>query len=129
MKTTIALAIAMLSLTAFQTQAAQTYVGATRSTMHVTMTPSSTSGASREQVVAELAAAKRSGDILATGESSLKLNEMYPSQYPAAQVLAGMTREQVKAELADAKRTGDYMVAGEISGKCNEIHPNMHTVM
>ena len=37
----------------------------------------------REQVKAELAAAARSGDLLGGGESGAKLNELYPSQYPA----------------------------------------------
>lgn len=81
----------------------------------------------REQVKVELAAAIRSGDIMATGESGLKLNELYPSSYPAKQVQASLTREQVKAELAEAIRTGDFHVNGEIGGKCNEMHPNMHT--
>ena len=80
----------------------------------------------REQVKAELAAAVRTGDIMAGGESSLKLNELYPNRYPARQVQAGFTREQVKAELAEAIRTGVFMVGGEISAKCNELHPDMH---
>ena len=83
----------------------------------------------REQVKAELAAAIRSGDIVANGEISLKLNELYPSRYPAKQVQASLAREQVKAELAEAIRTGDIMENGEIVGKCNELHPNMHTAM
>ena len=83
----------------------------------------------REQVNADLAAAIRSGDIVANGEISLKLNELYPSRYPAKQVQTSFTRVQVKAELARAVRTGDIMENGEIFGKCNELHPNMHTVM
>ena len=88
--------------------------------------PPSFAGVTREQVKAELAAAVRSGDIMADGETGLKLNELYPDRYPAKPVLAGLTREQVKAELATALRTGDYEVNGEIGGKCNEYHPNMH---
>ena len=80
----------------------------------------------REQVKAELAAAVRTGDIMAGGESSFKLNELYANRYPARQVQVGLTREQVKAELAEAIRTGDFMVGGEISAKCNELHPEMH---
>ena len=58
------------------------------------------SGKSRAQVQAELAEAIRTGDIIAVGESSLKLNELYPHRYPAVAKLAGKTRDQVKAELA-----------------------------
>lgn len=83
-------------------------------------------GISREQVKAELAQAVRSGDIMAGGESGLKLNELHPSRYPAKQVQASVTREQVKAELATAVRSGDIMAGGEVSAMCNELHPNMH---
>lgn len=81
---------------------------------------------SREQVKAELAQAVRSGDIMAGGETGLKLNELYPSRYPAKQVPTSVTREQVKAELATAVRSGDIMAGGEVSAMCNELHPNMH---
>lgn len=37
----------------------------------------------REQVKAELEEAIRTGDILAPGKSGRKLNELYPSRYPA----------------------------------------------
>ncbi|MEI8031377.1 MAG: DUF4148 domain-containing protein [Comamonadaceae bacterium] len=81
-------------------------------------------------VAAELAEAIRTGDMMAIGQSGLKLNELYPSRYPAKQMQAGFTREQVKAELAEAIRTGDnFVVVGEIGGKCNEVHPNMHTAI
>ena len=86
-------------------------------------------GVTREQVRAELAAAVRSGDIMAGGDSGLKLNELYPSDYPAKQVQASVTRQQVQAELATALRSGDYMVGGQIDDKCNELHPNMHPTM
>lgn len=80
----------------------------------------------RAQVKAELAAAVQSGDILATGENGLKLNELYPSRYAASQTPSKITREQVKAELAEALRTGDYFVGGELTAKCKELHPGMH---
>ena len=82
-----------------------------------------------EQVRAELAAAARSGDLMANGEISAKLNALYPDRYPATQVQTSVTREQVKVELAKAIRTGDIMENGEIFGKCNELHPSMHTAM
>jgi hypothetical protein len=79
----------------------------------------------REQVKTELAQAIRTGNMLASGEQSRKLNELYPSRYPAKQVQASLSREQVKAELAEAIRTGDFMVS-DSGQKCNEAHPSMH---
>jgi hypothetical protein len=64
----------------------------------------------RDQVRAELAEAQRTGDIVAHGNSGQKLNELYPSQYPAKAVTQGNTREQVLAELAQAKRSGEYEI-------------------
>lgn len=78
----------------------------------------------REQVKAELAAAILSGDI-ATGQQSIKLNELYPSRYPAKQVQSTLTREQVKAELAAAVRSGDIAV-GQRSQKLNELYPGRY---
>ncbi len=78
----------------------------------------------REQVKADLAAAVLSGDI-ATGQSSLKLNELYPSRYPAQQVQSTLTREQVRADLAAAVRSGDIAV-GERSQKLNELYPGRY---
>jgi len=60
----------------------------------------------RYQVRADLAEAQRTGDIVANGNSGKKLNELYPSQYPAKAVVQGNTRAQVLAELAEAQRTG-----------------------
>ena len=78
----------------------------------------------REQVQAELAAAILSGDI-ATGQRGLKLNELYPSRYPPAQVQSTITREQVKAELAVAVRSGD-IAFGERSLKLNDLYPSRY---
>jgi len=80
----------------------------------------------REQVKAELAAAVRGGDIM-FGESGLKLNELYPGQYPAKQFRSTVTREQVTAQLAAAVRSGD-MVVGESSLKLNEMYPGRYPV-
>jgi hypothetical protein len=80
----------------------------------------------RAEVRAEFEAARQNGDLLADGESSLKLNELHPSQYPQRTVLAGKTRAQVLAELAEAQRTGDIVAAGESGLKLNEIHPGLY---
>jgi hypothetical protein len=39
-------------------------------------------GRTREQVKAELAEAQRTGDVIANGETGLKLNELSPGRYP-----------------------------------------------
>ncbi|MDO9216071.1 MAG: DUF4148 domain-containing protein [Lacisediminimonas sp.] len=75
------------------------------------------------QVRAELLEAQRTGDIVADGNSGQKLNELYPSQYPAKAAAQGNTRAQVLAELAQAQRTGDIAVHGESGQKLNELNP------
>jgi ribosomal protein L30E len=81
-----------------------------------------------DPVAAELAEAIRTGDISVGGEFDRKLDELYPSRYPAKQMQAGLTREQVKTELAQAIRTGDITVGGEISVKLNELYPSRYPV-
>jgi hypothetical protein len=88
----------------------------------------------REQVKAEYDEAVRTGDLLAPGDSGMKLNEMYPSRYPNAlvvgktrvQVVAGKTREQVREEYAQAVRTGDILAPGDIGLKLNEEFPQRY---
>jgi ribosomal protein L30E len=80
----------------------------------------------REQVKAELAEAIRTGDVLANGESGLKLNELYPQRYPHVLAAVGATRAQVKAELAEAIRTGDMIATGETGMKLNEAFPQRY---
>ena len=60
----------------------------------------------REQVRAELAEARRTGNMMANDESGCLLNEINPSAYPPKPVVPCKTREQVRAELDEAKRTG-----------------------
>jgi acid stress-induced BolA-like protein IbaG/YrbA len=86
----------------------------------------SASGKTRAQVKAELADAIRTGDIHAGGTVSMKLNELFPEQYPAKSTAAGKTRQQVKAELAQATRTGDIEVGGVASMKLNELFPGLY---
>lgn len=69
-------------------------------------------GKTRDQVRAELLEAQRTGDIVADGNSGKKLNELYPSLYPAQAVVQGNTRAQVLAELAQAKRNGELVIQG-----------------
>jgi hypothetical protein len=80
----------------------------------------------REQVKTELAEAIRTGDMLANGESGLKLNELNPQRYPKPPLTAVSTREQVKAELAEAIRTGNMLAGGEIGLNLNEEFPQRY---
>jgi len=80
----------------------------------------------RAQVLTELAQAQRSGDIVAYGESGKKLNELYPSQYPAKPAVQGKTRAQVLTELVEAQRSGDIVAYGESGKKLNELYPSQY---
>ena len=80
---------------------------------------------SRAQVLAELAEAQRTGDIV-DGKTDKKLNELYPNLYPAKVAAHGVTREQVLAELSEAQRTGD-IVDGKTSKKLNELYPHLYS--
>lgn len=79
-------------------------------------------GLTREQVRAELAEARRTGDFV-VGEQGIKAYELTPDIYPARPVAIGKTREQVKAELAEAVRNGD-MIVGEQGRTEYELAPH-----
>jgi hypothetical protein len=73
--------------------------------------PSFTSSKTREEVLAELAEAQRTGDIVIGNgheDSGKKLNELYPERYPAKAAITGKTRQQVLDELTEAQRKGDF---------------------
>jgi hypothetical protein len=84
------------------------------------------SGRTRAEVKAELAEAIRTGDIIASGESSYKRNELRPDLYPAVAKGPGSTREQVKAELAEAVRSGNIITVGETSLTQNQLFPDRY---
>jgi ribosomal protein L30E len=86
-----------------------------------TMAASSDSPVTRDHINAELAEAIRSGNII-SGESSLKLNEQFPQNYPGQHDAPSKSREQVTAELAEAIRTGN-IGTGESGQKLNEQFP------
>jgi hypothetical protein len=81
-------------------------------------------GKSRSEVQAELSAAQHSGDIV-SGESGLKLNELFPQRYSTSAVASTTSREQVKAELAQAVRNGD-VVSGEAGLTAREASPQRY---
>ncbi|MBP8215177.1 MAG: DUF4148 domain-containing protein [Propionivibrio sp.] len=85
-----------------------------------------TMSTTRAQVLAELAEAKRTGDLVWTyGGTMKKLNEFFPNNYPRKTEGPGMTREQVLAELAEARRTGE-IVSTDGGKKLNEISPHSY---
>lgn len=75
----------------------------------------------RAQVQAELAEAVRTGNVV-VGESSAKLNQVFPNNYVAQQPASTVTRAQVQAELAEAINAGNIIV-GESSAKLNAVFP------
>ena len=69
------------------------------------MAANSNTALTREQVKAELAEAIQTGNVV-TGESSVRLSEANPQNYPSSSNVASKSREEVKAELAEAASTG-----------------------
>jgi hypothetical protein len=101
-------------------------------------------GKTRAQVLAELAEARRTGDIAASKDAASdefttgagrKLNELYPASYPGKTAETGKTRAQVQAELSEARRTGDIVASKDVGvdeytastgRKLNELFPNAY---
>ena len=81
---------------------------------------------SRADVLAQYQEAARTGDLIAPGDSGLKLNELYPNRYPKAQPAAGLTRAQVVEELRAATRSGDVLATGDSGMKLNELYPQRY---
>lgn len=91
---------------------------------YATAADTATQGLSRTQVLAELADAQRTGDIVDV-KTGKKLNEINPGAYPAKAAVQSPSREQVLAELAEAQRTGDIMDA-KSGKKLNELFPHLY---
>jgi len=79
----------------------------------------------REQVKAEWAEARDTGNLQADGESGLLLRDLHPGLYPQ-RAERGATRDEVKAELAQARRNGELLVGGESEQKLNERYPDRY---
>ncbi|OYU44661.1 MAG: hypothetical protein CFE44_11755 [Burkholderiales bacterium PBB4] len=94
----------------------------------------------RAEVVADMAEAKRTGNVMAStqvaidyaGTTSAKMNEVFPSRYPAVAAAPTKTRADVRTELAEAQRTGDMqadnllslVVTGVPGNKLNVLYPS-----
>lgn len=80
----------------------------------------------RADVIAQYEQAQRTGELVAPGDSGMKLNELYPDRYPKAQPTAGLTRAQVVEELQAAVRSGDVLAEGDSGMKLNERYPQRY---
>ncbi len=105
-----------------------------------TVAPASTK--TRAEVMADLSESKRTGNITAptlasmdyAGYGNAKLNEIFPSRYPAVAAAPSKTRAEVRTELAEAQRTGDIqadnlesLVYAGIPGlKLKDVHPTQY---
>ncbi len=102
------------------------------------------SNKTRADVVADMKEAKRTGNVTAptwasidyAGYGNAKMNEIFPSRYPAQAAVAGKTRAQVRTELAEAQRTGDMQAdntlsivyAGIPGQKLKDLYPTQYPV-
>ncbi len=68
---------------------------------------------SRAEVLAELAQARLSGDVVVNAETGQKAYELNRSAYPAHVVADGKSRGEVLAELVDAEHRGDLVANAE----------------
>ena len=98
----------------------------------------------RADVIAEMAEAKRTGNVMASSQVAIdfgsttaaKLNEIFPSRYPAVASAPAKTRTEVRTELAEAQRTGDIpadnleslVYAGVPGQKLKDVHPTQYPV-
>ena len=98
----------------------------------------------RADVIAEMAEAKRTGNVMASSQVAIdfgsttaaKLNEIFPSRYPAVASAPAKTRAEVRTELAEAQRTGDIpadnlaslVYAGVPGQKLKDVYPTQYPV-
>ncbi len=98
----------------------------------------------RADVIAEMAEAKRTGNVMASAQVAIdfgsttaaKMNEIFPSRYPAVATAQVKTRAEVRTELAEAQRTGDMpadnllslVVTGVPGNTLNKLYPGQYPV-
>ena len=98
-----------------------------------------TAAKTREQVRAELAEARATGNIIANSEVHMTERELFPGRYEqaaapvaakaapaAAAVTTGKTRAEVLAELAEARRTGNIIANSEVSITERDLFPGRY---
>lgn len=67
----------------------------------------------REQVRAELAEARRNGELLAGGESGLRHRDISPTLYPVSAAKGMKSRAEVRADLDRARASGELIAVGD----------------
>lgn len=82
----------------------------------------------RDQVRAELAEARKYGDILVNGETGLTAREQRPDLFPSKPTMQGKSRSQVKAELVEAVRTGNISLGGDRGTLAKDANPSKYDV-
>ena len=98
----------------------------------------------RADVIAEMAEAKRTGNIMASSQVAIdfgsttaaKLNEIFPDRYPAVAKAPAKTRTEVRTALAEAQLTGDLpadnllslVYAGVPGQKLKDVYPTQYPV-
>ncbi|MDF1480496.1 DUF4148 domain-containing protein [Extensimonas sp. H3M7-6] len=80
----------------------------------------------REQVIADLIQAQRTGNIATGIDGNKKLNELVPPRYASQQAAQGKTRAQVRAELIEAQRTGDIPTGLDGNKTMRELDPGRY---
>jgi hypothetical protein len=80
-------------------------------------------GLTSAQVKAELAAAQRTGNVIANSETGALAKDVSPNLYPAAYTTEGLSRAQVKAELTAAKVAGNVIANGETGQTVAQLNP------
>jgi hypothetical protein len=82
-------------------------------------------GASRAEVLDALAEARRTGDLIAPGDSGRTLRELAPGLYPAPPAQAALARADVVGALREALRTGDIAI-GDSGRTAYELNPGAY---
>ena len=89
-------------------------------------TPSVLSSKTREEVLAELAEAQRTGDVAVNtshGNSGQKRNKLHPENYPKKAATAGKSRSQVWDEWVVAQRSGEVSAFVPTDRQISPLHP------
>src|SRR5262245_32946249 len=91
----------------------------------VAVSTTARAGTSRAEVLDALAEARRTGELMAPGDSGLTLREMNPERYPAAAAGPARTRADVVAEVREALRDGDLAI-GDSGLTGRELNPGAY---
>jgi len=77
----------------------------------------------RDQVIADMIEAQRTGNIVTGLDGNKKLNELEPARYASQQAAQGKTRAQVRAELIEAQQKGEIVTGLDGNKTLRELDP------